>query len=55
MISVFDMFSVGIGLLSLYIVGLMKVGVEFVIEFVWEVVFFDLVDSVKVELFGLLG
>ena len=52
MISVFDMFSVGIGPSSSHTVGPMKAGAEFVTELAQEAALFDSVDSVKVELFG---
>ena len=55
MISVFDMFSVGIGPSSSHTVGPMKAGAEFVTELAQEAALFDSVDSVKVELFGSLG
>ena len=55
MISVFDMFSVGIGPSSSHTVGPMKAGAEFVTELAQETALFDSVDSVKVELFGSLG
>ena len=55
MISVFDMFSVGIGPSSSHTVGPMKAGAEFVTELAQDPVKFDAVDSVKVELFGSLG
>ncbi len=55
MISVFDMFSVGIGPSSSHTVGPMKAGAEFVSELAQDTALFDLVDSVKVELFGSLG
>ena len=55
MISVFDMFSVGIGPSSSHTVGPMKAGAEFVTELAQEASLFDSVDSVKVELFGSLG
>ena len=55
MISVFDMFSVGIGPSSSHTVGPMKAGAEFVSELAQEASLFDSVDSVKVELFGSLG
>ena len=52
MISVFDMFSVGIGPSSSHTVGPMKAGAEFVTELAQEAALFDSVDSVKVELFA---
>ena len=55
MISVFDMFSVGIGPSSSHTVGPMKAGAEFVSELAQNTALFDSVDSVKVELFGSLG
>lgn len=55
MISVFDMFSVGIGPSSSHTVGPMKAGAEFVAELAQDSDKFDAVDSVKVELFGSLG
>lgn len=55
MISVFDMFSVGIGPSSSHTVGPMKAGAEFVSELALDTALFDSVDSVKVELFGSLG
>ena len=55
MISVFDMFSVGIGPSSSHTVGPMKAGAEFVAELAQDTEKFDAVDSVKVELFGSLG
>ncbi|GFD70731.1 L-serine ammonia-lyase [Alteromonas marina] len=55
MISVFDMFSVGIGPSSSHTVGPMKAGAEFVAELAQVTEKFDAVDSVKVELFGSLG
>ncbi|WP_179983450.1 L-serine ammonia-lyase [Alteromonas macleodii] len=55
MISVFDMFSVGIGPSSSHTVGPMKAGAEFVSELAQDTALFDSVDSVKVELFGSLG
>ena len=55
MISVFDMFSVGIGPSSSHTVGPMKAGAEFVSELAQDAALFDTVDSVKVELFGSLG
>lgn len=55
MISVFDMFSVGIGPSSSHTVGPMKAGAEFVSELALDTGLFDSVDSVKVELFGSLG
>lgn len=55
MISVFDMFSVGIGPSSSHTVGPMKAGAEFVGELAQDNALFETVDSVKVELFGSLG
>lgn len=55
MISVFDMFSVGIGPSSSHTVGPMKAGAEFVAELAQDTEKFGAVDSVKVELFGSLG
>ncbi|MBT3134342.1 L-serine ammonia-lyase [Alteromonas sp. ALT199] len=55
MISVFDMFSVGIGPSSSHTVGPMKAGAEFVTELSQDTALFDSVDSIKVELFGSLG
>ena len=55
MISVFDMFSVGIGPSSSHTVGPMKAGAEFVSDLAQDTALFDSVDSVKVELFGSLG
>jgi len=55
MISVFDMFSVGIGPSSSHTVGPMKAGAEFVAELAQDSDKFDAVDSVKVELYGSLG
>lgn len=54
MISVFDMFSVGIGPSSSHTVGPMRAGVEFCQQLKTLEVF-DQVDEVKVELFGSLG
>lgn len=54
MISVFDMFSIGIGLLLFYIVGLMCVLCLFVNELEEKNIFINVID-IKVELFGLLG
>jgi L-serine dehydratase len=55
MISVFDMFSVGIGPSSSHTVGPMKAGAEFVGELAQQDALFEKIDSVKVELFGSLG
>jgi len=55
MISVFDMFSVGIGPSSSHTVGPMKAGAEFVSELAQNAALFEKIDSVKVELFGSLG
>ncbi|BFT30308.1 L-serine ammonia-lyase [Alteromonas sp. D210916BOD_24] len=55
MISVFDMFSVGIGPSSSHTVGPMKAGAEFVSELAKNPEIFDKIDNVKVELFGSLG
>ncbi|QDG38541.1 L-serine ammonia-lyase [Alteromonas mediterranea] len=55
MISVFDMFSVGIGPSSSHTVGPMKAGAEFVGELAQDNALFETIDSVKVELFGSLG
>ncbi len=55
MISVFDMFSVGIGPSSSHTVGPMRAGAEFVSELAQQPEIFDNIDSVKVELFGSLG
>ena len=55
MISVFDMFSVGIGPSSSHTVGPMKAGAEFAGALAEDTSLFDSVDSIKVELFGSLG
>ncbi len=55
MISVFDMFSVGIGPSSSHTVGPMKAGAEFVSELAEQSEVFDQIDSVRVELYGSLG
>ena len=55
MISVFDMFSVGIGPSSSHTVGPMKAGAEFASELAQKPSVFEKIDSVKVELFGSLG
>ncbi len=55
MISVFDMFSVGIGPSSSHTVGPMKAGAEFASELAQQAAIFEKIDSVKVELFGSLG
>ncbi|WP_018981725.1 L-serine ammonia-lyase [Salinimonas chungwhensis] len=54
MISVFDMFSIGIGPSSSHTVGPMRAGAEFVSELAHDGQLED-VDSIKVELFGSLG
>lgn len=55
MISVFDMFSVGIGPSSSHTVGPMKAGAEFASELAQQPELFNKIDNVKVELFGSLG
>ena len=55
MISVFDMFSVGIGPSSSHTVGPMKAGAEFANELAQQTELFEKIDNVKVELYGSLG
>jgi L-serine dehydratase len=55
MISVFDMFSVGIGPSSSHTVGPMRAGAEFVKELTADNEMLEKVDSIKVELYGSLG
>lgn len=55
MISVFDMFSVGIGPSSSHTVGPMKAGAEFAGELAQQTELFEKIDNVKVELYGSLG
>ena len=54
MISVFDMFSIGIGPSSSHTVGPMRAGAEFVSELAQDGVL-ENIDGIKVELFGSLG
>lgn len=54
MISVFDMFSVGIGPSSSHTVGPMKAGAEFASELAQQPELFNKIDHVKVELLVLL-
>lgn len=54
MISVFDMFSIGIGPSSSHTVGPMRAGAEFVAELERDGIL-EQVHSIKVELFGSLG
>jgi L-serine dehydratase len=55
MISVFDMFSVGIGPSSSHTVGPMRAGAEFVKELSLDNDTFEKIDSIRVELYGSLG
>ena len=55
MISVFDMFSIGIGPSSSHTVGPMRAGAEFVKELSLDDDTFDKIDSIRVELYGSLG
>ena len=54
MISVFDMFSIGIGPSSSHTVGPMRAGREFCLQ-LKEQGLFEQTDELKVELFGSLG
>lgn len=55
MISVFDMFSIGIGPSSSHTVGPMRAAAEFAGELAGDTQLFDRVTEVRVELFGSLG
>ncbi|GGW88384.1 L-serine ammonia-lyase [Alteromonas halophila] len=55
MISVFDMFSIGIGPSSSHTVGPMRAAAEFVKELAGDEALFEQITEVKVELFGSLG
>ncbi len=55
MISVFDMFSIGIGPSSSHTVGPMRAAAEFANELAADNALFERITAVKVELFGSLG
>ena len=55
MISVFDMFSVGIGPSSSHTVGPMRAGAEYAKTLATDTALFSKITTIKVELFGSLG
>ena len=55
MISVFDMFSIGIGPSSSHTVGPMRAAADFVKTLSNDEAQFNAIDKVTVELFGSLG